>query len=106
LARSIVVVVDRLIHSAGVDLAVPVTANRRRDVAEQLGQLRPDLERPAELEQGQIAGLYRALRKSREDVGLQRIMSGFTGSTRRKARSAHGRWRTERARSHIEQPDS
>ena len=34
------VVVDRLIHGAGVDLAGPVAAGRRGDVAEQLGQLR------------------------------------------------------------------
>jgi hypothetical protein len=35
-----VVVVDRLIHGAGIDLAVPVAVDRRGDVAEQPGQLR------------------------------------------------------------------
>jgi len=34
-----VVVVDRLIHGIGVDLAGAVAVDRRRDVAEQLGQL-------------------------------------------------------------------
>jgi hypothetical protein len=35
-----VVVVDRLIYAAGVDLADPVAVDRRCDVAEQSGQLR------------------------------------------------------------------
>jgi hypothetical protein len=35
-----VVVVDRLIYGAGVDLAGPVAVNRLCDVAEQPGQLR------------------------------------------------------------------
>jgi hypothetical protein len=34
------VVVDRLIHSAGIDLAVPVAIDRRGDLAEQLAKLR------------------------------------------------------------------